>query len=150
MLLPSKLIEINGKINNIPIKILFDTGASTNCIWKSKIKKFGLDYIVDKKQSEQIFGVNGFNKSYGNIWYLDIELELENGNKTNESRYASVPITTTVLDDNFTEKETKTEISSNCNFDMILGINFMKSYRTNIDFGSMTITLNNSIKIKFK
>mgnify|MGYP001124634510 CR=1 FL=1 len=34
--------------------------------------------------------------------------------------------------------------------ELILGINFLKSYMPNIDFGSMTITLNNDIKIKFK
>ena len=34
--------------------------------------------------------------------------------------------------------------------ELVLGINFLKSYRANIDFGSMTMTLNNDIKIKFK
>ena len=47
-----------------------------------------------------------------------------------------------VVDDEKSDKNTNT-------FDVILGLNFMKSYGTNIDFMTNTITLNNKIKIKF-
>jgi len=39
---------------------------------------------------------------------------------------------------------------TNNKLELIMGINFLKSYRANIDFSTMTMTLNNNIKIKFK
>ena len=138
MLLPSNLIYLNGKINNIPIKILFDTGASSNCIFKSKIIEAGLDNIVDKQNKVAIQGINSNKETYGKIWYTEIELKLN----FDENINAMVGLNLMVIDDEKSDKNTNT-------FDVILGLSFMKSYGTNIDFMTNTITLNNKIKIKF-
>ena len=142
MSLPIELIYLNGKINNIPIKILFDTGATTNCIFKSKIIEAGLDYLVDKCCKSNIQGINSNNETYGKIWYAEIELEIESQNK--EKKYTTVGLNLQIIND----------INSNLNinsnkFDVIFGLNFMKFYKTNIDFNSKTIILNNTIKIYF-
>ena len=49
------------------------------------------------------------------------------------------------------KQQTKFDKSSDQShgFEIILGMTFLKSYRANIDFSSMSITLNKNIKIKF-
>lgn len=140
MLLQTKLIYLNGKINNIPIKILFDTGATTNCIFKSKIIEAGLEDLIDIKCKANIQGINSNKETWGQIWYTEIELELKSPNAN--SGYGMVGLNLQVVNDDNMDK-------NNNSFDMILGLNFMKSYKTNIDFATNTITLNNTIKIKF-
>jgi hypothetical protein len=142
MLLPTNLIYLNGKINNIPIKILFDTGATSNCIFKSKIIEAGLDYLVDNKNKTFIQGINSNKETYGKIWYTEIELELELKSSNKEKNYAMIGLNLQIVNDENSDKNLN-------KFDVILGLNFMKSYRTNIDFSTNTITLNNTIKIKF-
>jgi hypothetical protein len=139
MYLPSDLIFLNGKINNIPVKILFDTGAGINTIKKSVVEKAGLDYLIDKKSQVNIVGVNSVKKSYGEIWYTEMELQL---NKLNtQSSYATIGVTFSVISGDNSD--------SDSNIDIILGIKFMKSYGTVIDFSSRTITINKTIKINF-
>ena len=102
------------------------------------------------------------------IWFLEIDLEVEKNN------WISIPITVDIVDDSETIaankiiKEHSNKINKIINikekdndndndndnetthgFELILGIGFLKSYRANIDFSSMTITLNKNIKIKF-
>ena len=48
------------------------------------------------------------------------------------------------------EDETIDKSLTHDKLELILGINFLKSYRANIDFSTMTMTLNGNIKIKFK
>jgi hypothetical protein len=159
MLLPTNLIYLKGKINNVPVKIIFDSGATVNCINKSKILEAGLDYLVDKSYKINMAGIQSNKKSYGMIWYTDIEFDL------NYKEMGIVPATVglnlIVIDDENIDKSVKDENidksvkdddienKNNVGFDIILGLTFMKSYKTNIDFSTNTITLNNSIKIKF-
>lgn len=139
MFFPTKLIILNGKINNIPIKILIDTGANISCIYKSKIIEAGLDNIVDKKAKSLVTGIQSNKETYGKIWYSEIELEIMTPEK-NKS-YALLGLNLTIVDD---------ENIKNSPFDLILGLNFMKSYKMNIDFLTSIITLNGNIKIKFE
>ena len=139
MMLPSNLILLNGSINNIPVKILFDTGADSNYIYKSKVIEAGLENIVDKNNKTKIWGINSKNEAFGRIWYAEIELQTFSPNK--EESYATIGLNFIVCDDN-------TETSSNAP-DIILGTSFMKSYKANIDFNTNIIILNNDIKIKF-
>ena len=80
MLLPTNLIYLKGKINNVPVKIIFDSGATVNCINKSKILEAGLDYLVDKSYKINMAGIQSNKKSYGMInnkyLYLTIFLNL--------------------------------------------------------------------------
>jgi len=140
MLIPTGLIYLSGKINNVPIKILFDTGASSNCIFRSKIIEAKLEHIVDKKIKTQIQGIHSNKETFGQIWYTEIELDLNSEIK--ETSTAMIGLNLIVIDDEKSDKNSNS-------FDIILGLNFMKSYRTNIDFMTNTITLNNTIKIKF-
>ena len=138
MLFPTKLITLNGKIKDIPIKILIDTGANNNCMYKTKIIQAGLENIIDKNAKTIVTGIQSNKETCGKIWYTDIELEIITAEK-NKS-YAMLGLNLTVIDDE--NKETP--------FDLILGLNFMKSYKMNIDFLTNTITLNGNIKLKFE
>ena len=139
MLMPSNLIILNGKINNCPIKILVDTGATTNCIYKSKILEAKLDEIVDKEITSVMSGIHGDEKTYGKIWYTEIELELNHQDKNKST--VMIGLNLAVVNDE--------NIKTKASFDIILGLSFLKSYKANLDFFSNTITLNRDIKIKF-
>lgn len=142
MLCHSKLIILNGKINNIPIKILLDTGANINCIYKSKIIEAELENIIDNKSKNNISGLQSYKETVGKIWYTEIELEIISTSK-NKS-HAMIGLNLMVVDD---EKEKHDNSET---FDLILGLTFMKSYETIIDFSKNIITLNNNIQIKFE
>jgi hypothetical protein len=137
MMMKTELIFLKGKINNIPITILFDTGATQNCIYKSKAVECGLQNIIDKRIMTSVAGIHNVEKSHGVIWYTDLEMDVGE-NKTK----ALLGINLIVIDDVNIKKNEKI-------LDVILGLNFMKSYRANIDFLTNTITLNGDIKIKF-
>lgn len=178
MSIDTNLIYLNGKLNNYPIKILIDTGASACFSNKSIISKCGLEHLIDKESKVGVMGVHGTKSSLGLIWFVELDLDISNGNE----QYVSIPICINVTDDteiieeqNKKDIEIKNEISKmkqcantsfklkaielieekineskNDQIELILGINFLKSYKANIDFGTRTLTLNESIKIKFK
>lgn len=187
MFVPSNLIYLKGKINNIPVNIMVDTGASCCFTYKSVIERCGVNYLIDKSSKKMIQGVHGIKPSLGMIWFLDIELCVDLSNtdaddEINKSNYVSIPIMVDVNDDteqthadNLVKDKVKKikeivgtndkvfeleKVNQMCEdmeksittnkLELVLGINFLKSYRANIDFGTMTMTLNNDIKIKFK
>jgi hypothetical protein len=185
MFVPSNLIYLKGKINNVPVNIMVDTGASCCFTYKSVIERCGVDYLIDKSSKKMIQGVHGIKPSLGMIWFLDIELCVDFTNvdaEINKSNYVSIPIMVDVNDDteqtqadNLVKDKVKKikeivgtndkvfeleKVNQMCEdmeksitkykLELILGINFLKSYRAKIDFGTMTMTLNGDIKIKFK
>lgn len=164
----SNLIYLSGRLNGIKINTMIDTGASSCVIFKSVVDKCGLDYLIDTSTSTMIQGANGVKPSVGTIWFMEIDVEV------NKNNWVTIPISVEVIDDSDTikankiiEEHTKSineilkideannnndvqELKKNSHeFDLILGMTFLKSYRANIDFSSMTITLNKNIKIKF-
>ena len=145
MLFPTNLIRFDGRINNIDVNILLDTGASDCVIYKSIVDKCNLNNIIDKNSSVMVECVSSIEQTIGTIWYLEIELEISDKN------YITIPIIVNVIDDSKIIKESTNNINySKDKIQLILGMTFLKSYRANIDFYSMILTLNNSIKIKFK
>lgn len=151
MLVPSDLIRLNGKLNGVEINILIDSGAQTSTTFKSITDKSNLDHIIDKKIESYSIGVNGVSRSYGIIWYIELELELDS--KLNN--YVGVPIKLSVDDDTekikkLQELNTNSELKYENKIDMLLGIDFLKAYKAKIDFGKRTIILNDSITINYK
>ena len=172
MSISSNLIYLKGKLNGINAIIMIDTGATSCVIFKSVVDKCGLNYLIDTSTSVMIQGAHGIKPTLGTIWFVEIELEI------NQDKYINIPIRVEVIDDSETitankiiyehdDKITKI-IDINYNdmnnfkksdsnhiqtctheFEIILGMTFLKSYRANIDFSTMTITLNKNIKIKF-
>ena len=126
MLIPTEMIILNGEINGLPVNILLDTGASTSVIFSNAINKLNLHELIDIEQSSMLEGI-GKEKSLGQIWYIELKL---NGN--------IYPIS--LVGSNNRIKD----------FDMILGINFLRSYKALIDFKNKTLTLNDKYEIKFK
>jgi hypothetical protein len=162
------LIYLNGYLNGHKINLMVDTGASGCVILKSTVEKCGLGYLVDSKSSVMIEGAHGLKSTLGTIWYLEIDLEID------KDKIVSIPITLEVIDDtdtiktkkiiqesnekiakmfdNFLSPKSSSNLNSNSHdsFEIILGMTFLKSYKADIDFSSMTITLNKNIKLKFK
>lgn len=125
MLVPTNMIILNGELNDLPVKILLDTGASTSVIFNHAVDRLLLNDLIDTEQSAELRGI-GTERSLGQIWYIELKL---NGNIYPISLIAS------------TNKITE--------FDMILGINFLQSYGAVLNFKDRTLTLNDKYEIKF-
>lgn len=161
MSIPTNLIYLKGRINNVPVNIMVDTGASRCFTYKSIITKCGVEHLIDTQSKMIVQSAHGKKISVGTIWFLEIDLDIGNG----QEQWVSVPITVEVNDDcndsnidelkekmNLEQVKKKSDTENNAinkELEIILGINFLKSYGANIDFSTRTLTLNNSIKIKF-
>lgn len=121
MLFPSNLIKINGKINNQNIIIMIDTGASFSIISESTIERLNLNNVIDRKMTADLNGI-GRDISTGRIWYVELLI--------NDNIYPLSLIASSMITDNI---------------DIILGINFLKSYNALIDFKNNKISLNDNI-----
>jgi len=126
-MIPSELITINGIVNDIPIKILIDTGASTSIIFEDTIETLKIKHLVDKSNYCEISGI-GKQNSVGDIYYIELNL-LNN----------IYPISLTVIN----------TLAINKQFDMILGLNFLQSYNAILNFKKKILILNNIYQIKF-
>jgi hypothetical protein len=136
MLKPQELIILNGKINNIPMKILVNTGSTYNFIYKNKLLGSKLEKLIDTNVKNQDIT----KKVDGSIWFYNIEIELKKNKDYYE--YITLQINLIVLSDN----NTKTK---DIEFDMILGMSFMKYYNVIINFNNKTLQINDDIKINF-
>lgn len=144
MLIKTNLICIKGRFNDIPINIMVDTGATCCFTTKSIITKLGVEHLIDTRSKIMIQGAHDIKSTTGTIWFLEIDLDISNG----EGQWISTPISIEVNDDIKVNDDTK-NYEINSKFDLILGLNFLKSYGANIDIVTKTLTLNNNIKIKF-
>ena len=125
MLIPINMIILNGELNDLPIKILLDTGASNSVIFSHAIQRLSLNELIDTESSAELRGI-GTEKSLGQIWYTELKLN-------NNIYPISLIASTTPI------KE----------FDMILGINFLQSYGAVLNFKTRTLLLNDKYEIKF-
>ena len=118
-----KMLFINGKINEKPLKIFVDTGAQISVMSHSLTKELGIDFLIDYHCEGFIVGV-GHTTKIGKIHYLEIEFE---GN-------LKLPLSFTIL--------------KNDEFKIILGLDTMMSQGSLIDLKNKTITFGN-LKLKF-
>lgn len=125
MLITNKMIIINGYINNLPLKILLDTGSSGSIICNHTIKYLKLEYLIDFRTKTILQGICK-EKSIGRIWYIELKL---NDNIFPISLIGSNIITT--------------------KFDIILGINFFQTYNAIFNFKDKILILNNKYNINF-
>jgi hypothetical protein len=142
---------LDGRIGKNKINIMIDTGASSCVCFKSFVDKCGLEYLLDISTQQLITGAHSTKYSLGKIWYFEIQLNMDNN-------WIDIPISATIIDntsDEFIKDNTSDEFikdnDENINsMDIILGMTFLKSYKANINFSQMILTLNDKIKIKFK
>lgn len=134
------LISIKGRLNNIDVKILFDSGCQTSSTFSSIIAKANLENIVDKKARTYCMGINGRTETCGMIWCTNIELEIDkvSGN------YISVPIKLSILDDikNNEDNNIDMETEFNNKIDILIGTDFMKTHNVIINFSKKIIIVN--------
>ena len=119
MIIPKNLIHINGKINNIPIKILIDTGATTSIIFRHSINRLNINYLIDTEEQTNLNGI-GQEISIGRLWYIKLDI--------NNYLY---PVSLIVSQNKILD------------YDIILGINFLQTYDSIINFKTNQLILNN-------
>jgi hypothetical protein len=140
------VVSIKGRLNNIDVTILFDSGCQTSSTFSSIVEKANLEYIVDKKAKTYCMGINGRTDTIGMIWCTEIELETEevSGN------YISVPIKLSILDDikNKEDEDLDMETESNNKIDILIGTDFMKTHNVIINFSKKLVIIND-VEIKY-
>ncbi len=156
------MISIKGRLNQVPVNILFDSGCQTSTTFRSVIKKANLESIIDKTARTYCNGINGVTKTFGMIWCTELELELEtnintNTNTKNKSKgkaktkaktSITVPIKLSILDDNKNKRKLEADYENEDNdeenkkTDILIGTDFMKASNVIINFSKKIITLN--------
>jgi hypothetical protein len=121
------VVSIKGKLNNVDVNILFDSGCQTSSTFSSIISKANLENIIDKKAKTYCMSMTGKTETLGMIWCTDLELE----------NYISLPIKLSILEDS---KDPETE--SNNKIDILLGTDFMKTHNIIINFSKKIIIVN--------
>ncbi len=157
MFVSNDLIYLKGKLNKTDVNILVDSGCQTSTVFKSTTDRANLDYIIDKKACTICQGVGGLTKTYGMLWFTELEIETES------DKFVTIPIKLSVVDNtkkNDLEQELdniKLEqnelielVEEKSKLDLLLGIDFMKAYKGIVNFNKKTITLNDSIVINYK
>ena len=121
------VVSIKGKLNNVDVNILFDSGCQTSSTFSSIIAKANLENIIDKKAKTYCMSMTGKTETCGMIWCTDLELETY-------KNYISVPIKLSILEDPETE--------SNNKIDILIGTDFMKTHNVIINFSKKIIIIN--------
>lgn len=125
LLVPDNVIIVIGKINENPINILFDTGASGCCMTIDAIYKCGLTDLIDYDYFVDVQGATEKKNSKGKIWYLELDLQCI------DTKLKKYPISCEVIN------------TINGQIDIVLGNNFLRKYNCEINFCSRTIILEN-------
>ena len=124
------VVSIKGKLNNVDVNILFDSGCQTSSTFSSIIAKANLENIIDKKAKTYCMSMTGKTETCGMIWCTDLELETY-------KNYISVPIKLSILED-----PEDPEIESNNKIDILIGTDFMKTHNVIINFSKKIIIIN--------
>jgi len=126
-LMSINLITLTINIGGTNVKAMIDTGANCCVFYKKSIDKCKLNYLIDRESNQEVSAAQGIVKTYGKIWYLDIEIQ----------NY-SVPCSFNVIDN-----------PEDHNFDIILGINFLAAHRINIDFHTRELIFSPHFRVPF-
>jgi hypothetical protein len=152
MLVQPELIYSKGRLNKVPVNILFDSGCQVSSTFMSVIQDANLEYLVDKKARTYCKGVNGVSITYGTLWFTKLELEISTDN------FVSLPIKLSVCKDeeDVTEEDNEEEQDDNDDEvfgttpDILLGLDFMETYGAIMDFNKKQIILKNGVIINMK
>lgn len=118
-----KLLYLDGKINNIDVRFLLDTGAAVSVMDYNIMKKLSLEKYLDDKCKGEMVGIGSKNID-GKIYYTEILFD-----------FGYVPSSFTVIKD--------------INF-VILGMDFITSHGLILDFKNKVIKIgDNTLKMKF-
>ena len=124
-----------AKLSDKDVVFLIDTGAQTNVMTMSIVKKLGIESFVDEKFKGKMHGV-GTAKLLGIIPYIEINFGTQKDPIICGANFS-------ILDDTDSEK-TKP-------LDILLGFPFMMYYKVTLDFGKSKMTImQNEINITIK
>jgi len=155
MLVQPELIYSKGRLNDVPVNILFDSGCQVSSTFMSVIQDANLEYLVDKKARTYCKGVNGVSVTCGTLWFTKLELEISTDN------FVSLPIKLSVCKDEEEdvteediEEDKEDDIGEDEVFgttpDILLGLDFMETYGAIMDFNKKQIILKNGVIINMK
>lgn len=97
MAFTQSLIQLNGKINNVPVVFMVDTGASMCVTHEYVIEKCCLHHLVDNKQITYVTGAHSTEPTLGKIWCVEIELEIKLDDDS--VSFVSIPVSIDVSHD---------------------------------------------------
>ena len=117
-------------------------------LYKNKVVEAKIDVLIDFNFKNNM-NTNANANVYGALWYYEIDIEIKQN--LEHSECTTLPINLIVLEDNKTNfnKTANLTKSYNNDFDMILGINFMRYYGLIINFNTNTLEFDNNIIIDF-
>lgn len=124
---PGDLIVTKGKLNKVPVNILFDSGCQCSTTFTSVIKQAKLQDLVDKSAITYSNGIGGPTSTCGIIWYTELEFDIGSNITIN------LPIKLSILD------------KPNNSIDILLGTDFLKLNNGIIDFNQKIIRLGEHI-----
>lgn len=129
-----------GKYNNYHFDILIDSGATSSVLYLSFVKLLGLDKMIDTTNTTNMLTANGSSTTYGTLYHMNITI-------CNENKDFEIPIMVDVIDDS---REKNHDVRLSNAQSIILGMDFLKSYKAIINFNKNEITLNDKYTIKYK
>ncbi len=137
------IICVKGRINQVSLNILFDSGCQTSTVFESVVKKIGLEYLVDTNAKTYCNGINGITKTCGMVWCTQLELKIN----TESDNYISVPIKLSVIPDTKNHTNITTDLNHE-SVDILIGTDFMKASACIINFSKKTIEIN-QVQLKY-
>jgi len=118
------MLYINCKVNGVPTKAFVDSGAQKTIISSKWCEKCDLEGILDERFSGMAKGV-GFQKIKGRVHYAMMEIE---------GKFFS----------------TSFDVLEGQDIDILIGLDFLKRHRANINLGSNELHLpNENLRTKF-
>ena len=125
LFVPTEMLFISGRVNNVDLEIFVDTGAQTTVISKKFAEKANIFKNVDKRYAGKVVGV-GQTTSLGRIWQIPLEIE---------GRYF---VMSAVVLDKFSHE-------------VLLGLDMMKRHRCVIDLVNHNLVFSlENVSTKFK
>lgn len=113
-----EMLYVPVQVNDVETVALIDTGAQVTLMSLSFAQKCGLEHLIDESFGGVARGV-GERKIHGRIWMADIQLGVH-----------SIPCSFTILE--------------GVHFDMIIGLNMMKTHNCAINFHKRCLEIGGS------
>ena len=118
-------INVNAKISDKNVSFIVDTGAQTNVITLSTVKRLGIESFIDTKCKGKMQGV-GTAEQMGIIPYIEV-------NFGTIEQPIICPSNFYVLNDDNDQRERR--------IDVLLGFSFMMYYKVALDFSKCKMTI---------
>lgn len=97
MAFTQSLIHLHGKINEVPVVFMVDTGASMCVTHEYVVEKCCLQHLVDTKEIKYVTGAHSTEPTLGKIHCVEIQLNVESDDGS--TSYVPIPVSIDVTHD---------------------------------------------------